>query len=105
MAMVKVDHREIARSLIENRRKLTGDDYVELVDAIVAAGGHMVQAYADDDDWCATGRLPWPPKRLDSILEVIGKLGGGGRIIINGIPNPIDFEIVAFRERIRNVVR
>ena len=100
---MKTDHKEIAKTLLENRRKFTIESYVELASAVTAAGGQMVHASFDDDDWdwCGTGRLPWPPRGIDPILEVIAKLGGGGRFIINGIPHPVELEIVVTRDRIR----
>ena len=97
----EVDHKEIAKTLLENRRKFTVESYVELATAITAAGGQMVHASFDDDDWCGTGRLPWPPRGIEPILEVIAKLGGGGRFIINGSPYPIELDIVVARDRIR----
>lgn len=98
---MKIDHREIAKGLIDKRKKLTVDDYVGLAEAFTAAGGTMVQASFDDDDWCGTGRIPWPPKGFDKILEEIGRLGGRGGIIINGIPHPEWLEIVVRPDRVR----
>lgn len=97
-----VDHKAVAEKLIAARRKkFTVEEYVELADAVANAGGQMVQASFDDGDWCGTGRLPFPPKNFDKVLEVVAKLGGGGRIIINGITGPVDFDLVVTPDRVR----
>lgn len=99
--IMTIDHRAIAKGLIDNRKKISIDEYVGLAEAFTAAGGKLVQGSFDDDDWCGTGRIPWPPKGVDAILEQIGKLGGRGGIIINGIPNPEWLEIVVRPDRVR----
>lgn len=98
---MKIDHKAIALEFIEKRKSFAGEGYVAFAEAVTAAGGGMVQASFDDDDWCGTGRIPWPPKKLENIIEVIGKLGGRGGIIINGIPNPEWLEIVVRPDRVR----
>ncbi len=102
--MKDVDHKEIAKTVIENRRKFTAESYVELATAVQAAGGEMVHASVDDGpqwDWSGTGRFPWPPKNIDKLLELLAKLGGRGGVIVNGQPTPESFDIVFSRDHRR----
>jgi hypothetical protein len=46
-----------------------------VVDIVRANGGAFVRASGDDDDWCGTGKLPWPRPKFGLALEELAISG------------------------------
>ena len=91
-----VNPKEIAKQLIESRAKFGTRTLEELVAAIHAGGGKLVQfAYDPDGNYCGNGLFPhWPPRKLDDLLGFASRFQGEVRIFPWGIPVIDSYRVV-----------
>jgi hypothetical protein len=93
---MEANPKEIAKQLIENRAKITNRSLEELLAAIQAGGGKLVQfAFEPDGDWCGTGHFPhWPPKKVDDLLGFASRYNGCVIVFPWGIPAIDSYTVV-----------